>query len=183
MIMKDVTKDFLNFRECVRHVWNAFYMPVIENHGGSFELEETFCKIETELFFAIVAIPLEDDTSELADHMTDPKKGLSLYHVVPSPESGVPVMISRDKENTQYWDYSKDCLCPDDAEMRFVRFFDFSFDDYIDYKYVMAEIITSTKHPDLIGRLALIETNYMKIFKAEPDAPPDTEGLAAPGVR
>jgi hypothetical protein len=47
----------------------------------------------------------------------------------------------------------------------------------------MAEIIASEKHPDLIGRLALIEMSYMKIFKAEPDAPPDTGGLSATGVR
>ena len=181
--MKDVTKIFLNYRECVRHIWNAFYMPVIEKHGGSFELEETFCKLETELFVAIIAIPLKDDTSELSEHMTDPKKGLSLYHVVPSSESGVPVMISRDKNNTQYWDYPTDRLCPGDAEMRFIRYFDFSSDDYLDFKYVMAEIIASIKHPDLIGRLALIELEYTIIFKAEPDAAPDTAGREALGVR
>jgi hypothetical protein len=80
-------------------------MPVIQEHGGSFELEETFCKIETSLFVALVAIPLGDYQSELIEHMKDPKVGLVLYHVTPNSKYGVPVMISRDRNNTQYWDY------------------------------------------------------------------------------
>jgi len=166
-IMRDVTKVFHSYRESVRNIWNMHYVPVIEKHGGSFRLEETFCRIEIEMFDALVAIPLNDDVSILESHMSDPKTGLSLYHVVPSSENGVPVMISREKNKTQYWDYPKDQLYPDEVEMRFVRFYDFSSDDYSDFKYVMTEITESTLYPDLVGRLALIDMQYTKIFKAE----------------
>lgn len=172
--MRNVTRIFLNYRESVRNIWNQYYVPVIDKHGGSFELEETFCRIEIEMFDALIAIPLDDDISKLESHMSDPKTGLSLYHVVPSSDNGVPVMISREKYKTQYWDYPRDRLCPDEADMRFVRFYDFSSDDYSDFKYVMAEIIRSSLYPDLVGRLALIDMHYAKIFKAEPSASADS---------
>jgi len=34
----------------------------------------------------------------------------------------------------------------------------------------MAEIIGSSLYPDLVGRLAIIDMQYAKIFKAEPSA-------------
>ncbi|GAB6910196.1 hypothetical protein JCM12296A_60600 [Desulfosarcina cetonica] len=179
MIMRNVTRVFLNYRESVRNIWNKHYVPVIEEHGGSFELEETFCRIEIEMFDALVAIPLDDGISKLESHMSDPKKGLSLYHVVPSSDNGVPVMISREKNKTQYWDYPKDRLLPDEVEMRFVRFYDFSSDDYSDFKYVMTQIIGSQIFPDLVGRLALIDMQYAKILKAEPINSADAKGRAA----
>jgi hypothetical protein len=172
--MRNVTRVFLNYRESVRNIWNKHYVPVIEEHGGSFELEGTFCRIEIELFDALITIPLDDGISKLESHMSDPTKGLSLYHVVPSSDNGVPVMISREKNKTQYWDYPKDRLLPGEAEMRFVRFYDFSSDDYSDFKYVMAEIIASQLYPDLVGRLALIDMQYTKIFKAEQSAAADS---------
>ena len=171
MTMKDVTREFLIYRESVRHIWNAFYMPVIEKYKGSFELERTFCKIETELFVALVAIPLNDDISELVEHMKDPKVGLDLYHVVPNSNYEVPVMISRDKNNTQYWDHPIEKLKRDDADMKFIRFFDFASDNYIDLKYIMAEIVESKTYPDIKGRLILLEMQYASIFQAEQLAP------------
>ena len=175
-IMKNVTRVFLNYRESVRNIWNKHYVPVIEEHGGSFELERTFCRIEIEMFDALVAIPLNDEISKLESHMSDPKKGLTLYHVVPLSEYDVPVMISREKNKTQYWDYPKNRLLPGEAEMRFVRFYDFSSDDYSDFKYVMAEIIASQLYPDLAGRLALIDMQYTKILIAEHGAAADSQG-------
>jgi hypothetical protein len=168
--MNDVTYIFNIYRESIRHTWNVFYMPIVEKYGGSWELEESFCKIEVELFDALIAYPLDDDISKLDSHMNDPTKGLYLYCVEPSSDAGVPVFISREKGKTRYWDYPLEKLAPGDAEMRFVRFFDFASDNYIDCKYVISEILSSDKYPELSGRFAMIEMQYVKIFKAEQDA-------------
>jgi len=154
-------------------------MPVIRENRGSFELEESFCRVEIDLFDALVAYPLDDDVTKLASHMSSPKRSLPRYRVELNAVKAAPMLINREYgKSSGYWDHRVAALASGEAELAFVEFFDFPSDAHRDYRYIMVEVLASEKYPDIIGHFALVDTELVRVFKAEQHARQVSPGAA-----
>jgi len=71
----------------------------------------------------------------------------------------VPAMINREIKSG-YWDFPIKNI-PTETECLFICFFDFDQLDYRDNRYVRVEIKKCKSHPEVIGKHALIETQYV----------------------
>ena len=93
-----------------------------------------------------------------------------IMHLRVVPTTNVPVLISRDPGGGGYWDHPVARLGPDDADLRFIDFFDFDQSGYLDFKYYLASIESSSSHPVLAGHQALLEVSYANVFADHPAA-------------
>jgi hypothetical protein len=73
-----------------------------------------------------------------------------------------PIMISR-AIKSGYWDYPVKEITTE-SEMIFISFFDWDQLGVHDNRYVKVEISGSTKHPEIVGKQALIESQYVSYF-------------------
>jgi hypothetical protein len=79
----------------------------------------------------------------------------------------VPVMISRTPGRSGYWDHPVDRLGPEDADLRFIDFFDFDSSGQVDFRHYRVRIESSARHAALAGHEALIDVQYARVL-AEP---------------
>ncbi len=88
------------------------------------------------------------------------------YRVVPSDPGPVPIMIERPREGdaNHYWDDPVKEISSTDAELHFVDFFDWDRMDYIDFRYYRVRIAAFPSRPHLVGRDALLEHQYARVF-------------------
>jgi hypothetical protein len=68
---------------------------------------------------------------------------------------------------TGLWDDPVNRVNPGDAELQFVDFFDWRLLDYRDYQNYRVSIDAFAAQPHLVGREALVERQYVKVFIAD----------------
>jgi len=71
-----------------------------------------------------------------------------------------PILINREK-NSGYWDYPLDRFS-NEAKLLFVGFFDWDARYCRDNTYVLVQISEWPSHPEVIGKRALIEAQYVQ---------------------
>ncbi len=69
-----------------------------------------------------------------------------------------------DKGLGRGWGHPVERLGPDDADLRFIDFFDWSQFGHIDFQYYRVQIGSSAKHPDLAGHQALVQVLDAKVM-------------------
>lgn len=165
--MDDVTHLFSTYRECVRHLWNAYFRPVAEP-TQSWNVRDEFDSIARDIFSSIVLHPLGAFGCALSPASSPEPLPLRRFHVVPDVEHGTPILINRDSPRSGYWDHPVSRVRPSDVDLHMLRFFDFDQLGYRDYRYFEALIHASPKYPDIIGRVALIEFANAKVLFSKP---------------
>jgi hypothetical protein len=168
--MDEITPLMLRYREAARTVWNGFLREEPYDSPGSHDWEA----LKQVLFTALVLRHCGHDDCAAALLAPDRYgfswlKPLTHLHVVPTTE--VPVMISRSPGGGGYWDHPVTRLGPDDADLRFIDFFDFEQAGYLDFRYYLVSIESCTRHAALAGHQALVDVSYAKVF-AEAVMPP-----------
>lgn len=158
--MKEVTDLFNAYRECCRHLWNNWFIPTRPDWDQS----DRFQDIASLLFSSIILTQIGTDGNSLSPDYEASPKVLSEFHIVPISEYGIPININREKERSGYWDYPLERICPGEADIRFIKFFDFDSLGFRDFSYYQVRITGSEKYPDIVGKDALIETAHAKIF-------------------
>jgi hypothetical protein len=88
--------------------------------------------------------------------------------VRPSQESGVPIMINRDRPRSGYWDHPKRRIAGDEAQLLLARFFDFDELTSRDFRYLEVFIASSDREPDIVGRWALLDFEYARVIVGQP---------------
>jgi hypothetical protein len=161
--MEDVTPLMLRYREAARHVWNCFLREKPQDSRSSHDWEA----LKQVLFTALVLRNCGHD--DCAAALLGPERyGFSwikpIVHLRVVPVAEVPVMISRDRAKGGYWDHPVDRLGPEDADLRFIDFFDFDESGYIDFRYYLVSIESSTRHAALAGHQALLEVSNARVF-------------------
>lgn len=160
--MKDVTQLFNNYRECIRNLWNIHFIQI--ESSNTWNLFEEYDEICSKLFGSLLLNQVgrpEYIKSSACAMMPEP---LLFFRVFPSVETGVPINISREKNSYGYWDNPIAFIKPDEADMRFIDFFDFDLIGFRDFQFCRVKIIDSKAYPDLKGYDALLECNHIKIF-------------------
>jgi hypothetical protein len=159
----DITSSVANFREAARHLWNAHYRQTLSERDP-WDVRDSFDEVIGRLFGSLVLEPLGIDGTGLARWNAGeptPVKGLI---VRPSAESGVPIMINRDRPRSGYWDHPKERVAAAEAELLFARFFDFDQLACRDFRYLEVFIASCVREPDIVGRWALLDFEYARIL-------------------
>jgi len=161
--MQEVTDLFNTYRECCRNLWNTRFLPTKPDWDQS----DRFQDITVILFSSLIAAPLRAEKNLLSpDYVASPNL-LSEFHVIPVSESGVSININREKERSGYWDYPLQQIRPGEADLRYLKYFDFDMLGFRDFSYYQVRVVASNKYPDIVGRDALITTWHAKIFYEE----------------
>lgn len=168
--MEDVTPLFNNYRECVRHLWNAYYRALPDS-CRDFDLYDEFDDIAVAIFSSIVMRALGIFDHKLAAGYTATPQPLPGFFVIPNLPTGTPIMINREQARSGYWDHPIGTVTSNDVELCFLRFFDFDWQNYRNYRYFEVLIQASVKYPEIAGRVALLEVEHAKVMFQRPGLP------------
>jgi hypothetical protein len=171
--MKSITPQILQYREAARVLWNSFLREKDALGGGAISSDgalHDWHALKHLLFTAIVLRGSKMEGSDACFLGSDRcallwKDPTSFIRVVPHVDA--PVMITRVPGDHGYWDHPVRRLGPEDADLRFIDFFDFGQAGYLDFKYYVVSIESSVRHPVLAGHRALIEVQYADVFVDE----------------
>jgi hypothetical protein len=159
----DITPSVANFREAARHLWNAHYRQNLSERDP-WDLRDSFDEVIIRLFASLVLEPLGINDTGLAPSRAGEPTPVTGLIVRPSSESGVPIMINRDRPRSGYWDHPKQCFAGGDGTLLPARFFDFDELASRDFRYLEVFIASSDRNPDIVGRWALLGFEYARIF-------------------
>jgi hypothetical protein len=161
--MEDVTHLFNTYRECVRHLWNAYFRPVAEP-TQNWDVRDEFDVVARGIFSSLVLRSLGVFDGELSPECSPEPRPLAGFRVVPDLERGTPILINRDLPRGGYWDHPISRVRSSEVELWLLRFFDFDQLGDRDYPYFEVSIHASPTYPDIVGRAALIEVANAKVL-------------------
>jgi hypothetical protein len=152
-----VTNHFDQYKEATRGVWNTY---ILCDGRADWDDHEVYQEIDRLLFETTVLKKIGfDRCRKFHGKFKVRSKG---------GHDCLPVIVNRDGDGG-YWDHPVTALINDDYDIDFIEFFDWDQLAHRDNRYVMARIITSSKHPEINGHKALIETQYVD-YIYEPSA-------------
>jgi hypothetical protein len=153
--MKDVTLLLNSYREVARFVWNNFLRP-----SADFQSLASFEVICNELFSEVVLRPL-GQSSDRHQMLNNQKDSL----VVGPASEAVPIMINRpSQDGNKYWDEAVTQIDRDSVKLLFINYFDWDQMGFVDFQYYRVNIVRFDKHPELVGREALIDVQHARVF-------------------
>ena len=165
-VMKDVTTRLNSYRECIRHLWNTYFVDAAALASDKWAVRDEFDDACQMLFASLVVEPLGLAAASDARHMLSPSRSsdpqvLQWLHVVPKETpAGIPTMINRDpRQSDGYWDHPIDRVVRADVDLRFVHWFDFDELSFRDFRYYLVRV-DSAAHREIVGRAALIECEH-----------------------
>ncbi len=137
------SRSLFNTHFCLRQPW--------DDPHRAWDLRDLFEPVEEALFRALVLQPFA---------LTGPTFGTGPQpvRVIGNTGGELPIMINREIDSG-YWDYPV-TRCHGDADLRFVKFFDWSSIDRKDNRYAMVKIESWPDRPELVSKRALIESHY-----------------------
>ena len=140
-------------------IWNIAFWP--DADFRNWDSVEQFDEIQKILFSELVLGKVAKEWP-LQDIF---EKAIPFFLVVPSIETA-PIMIQNPRPDKPrgYWDHPINRLSPGEAEMHFLRYFDWNRMDYADLRYYHVVIARFDYHTDLVGREALIERQHASVF-------------------
>lgn len=141
------------FRIASRELFNVYFrVDNPYNDSEAWTLEERHSEIEVLLFEKMVLEPASLPHIEY---------GLPHPNILVWLQSDfAPIMINREIDSG-YWDHPLKEIT-NDAKLVFVSFFDWDDLDYRDNRYVRVIVSEWAAHPDIVGKHALLETQYAK---------------------
>lgn len=154
--LRNVTPYLQEFRECARSLWNT-YFRILEVDASCH-----FAQLTDQFFSALVLEQIGAPPQLYTYTYPEP---FSCLRVVPMAIADVPIMINRPSEDgNRYWDDPVNQVQQSDVDLRFINYFDFDQQGYLDYKYYLVRIVAFAAHPHLVDRDALIEVQYANVY-------------------
>lgn len=164
----EITHLMNRYRECVRHIWNLFFLELLTEEA-QWDISDEFDEICVKLFSSLVLNPMGCLSLKKSSSYERSPIPLPCLSVVPSSELGsASIHINTEKEKASgYWNYPFDTIKSTDVALCFIDCFDFDKLGYKNLEYYMVRIVDSSKNSDIIGRNALIRANCTQIFFEE----------------
>ena len=156
---RDITDLIQRHRECSRHLWNTYFWPQAEVEDD-WDLRDQFEDVSAKLFTSIVLWPLERESHLFKPAYLIPQVPVPFIRVVPK---GTCIAQVNREIDSGYWDHPIKELEENDIDMRFVHYFDWWNVGHRDFEFLKVLIVSSTKHPELNGRHALVSPLNVKV--------------------
>lgn len=157
--MREIT-DFMNhYRVVARSIWNSGFWSAPDLR--TWDARDQFEQIKGLLFKSLVTARLDD--GHCCDLTSLPDK---VYEVVPLEPGPVPILIHRPREGDRnwYWDDPVREIKASETELHFIDYFDWNLMAYIDFQFYRVRITSFGSNPHLVGREALLEHQYARVF-------------------
>lgn len=159
--MREITSLMNNYRECSRHLWNAYFSA----RENIWDVHSDYEDIRKLLFDTLVVNQL---------HSCDGPGGCEtlprpLLKVVPRTIS-TPILIKRvsGAGEAGYWDQEKDlAVGPNDIKLAFVDYFEFFIPPMKEFTFYLCKVLSFPAHNEYEGREALIEVRSGLVFLDE----------------
>jgi len=165
----EITEEVALYREAARHLWNSAFHTT----QPDWDTRDSFSRVATELFTALVLEPIRY-TKHRLPRMSEAEPAHFRHIAVVAHTNDVPIMVNRSSESSGYWDDPVTRVRRDEAELRFVTFFDWNELGQRDFKFVLVRIVGWPAHPQLVDRYALLEFQYVQLYLlADPASSPD----------
>ena len=161
--MKDITETMLMFRECARNLWNAHLHPHAPQ-GDPWDFQDSYQDILVKLFSMFMAGGKKTEDLAISPSYSRRNEPLNAIRIVPCPGHGVPVHINREVPASGYWDHPMERVTSEDADLRFIDFFDFDVLEFHEFEYYRVRIVHSASRADIIGRDALTKVRHTTAF-------------------
>jgi hypothetical protein len=145
------------FRLASRELFNTYFRIADPYNDDGWALAERFSRVESVLFDQLVAAQVSLALGSYGTHQPD-------ILVILRGLDFAPIMINREVD-TGYWDHPIFEITKD-AQLSFVRFFDWDVLAVRDYQYVRVRIDAWSAHPEVIGKHALIEARSVVFYQA-----------------
>ena len=126
-------------------------------------VQDQYANIASQLFGVFVLRSIGYNNVELPKEYETGVEPLSCLYVVPSGDEA-SIFINRSTPPGGYWDEIVRSVMVGEAEMKFVRYFDFDVMGIRDLEYYLVRITSFDKHPHLIGRNALMRVSETMVF-------------------
>lgn len=136
--------------------------PYVGKNAAS-DLRDDCLLVEQALFRVIVGAPSEGEAPGYGETQ-------HWIRVIPSGSPSPPIMLNREL-SSGHWDYPLDKIDATD-DLRFVRYFDWSDIERRDNRYVMVLVAGSASHPEIVGKLGLIESHQVTYEAIPPEDDP-----------
>ena len=160
MIMQDATLLFYRYRECVLEVWNQYLAN--PNQEDRFDVHDRWADACVPLFRAMVLYPLDHDDPEIYPDYRGEKKALQYIRIEPIKECEIFI---NENINSGLWTWNQPTtIGPNQAELRFIKYFDWAYLQKRSFEYVNVLIVKSSKYPDAKDKQALIKTDDIKFL-------------------
>jgi hypothetical protein len=145
------------FRIASRELFNHFFRVDDPYNNDGWLFEERFCHVEAVLFEQLVVAPSSLPSVTYGTHQ--PAICVVLRH-----SDFAPIMINREVDSG-YWDHPLGEVTKE-AQLSFVRFFDWDLLAIRDNQYVRVNIDAWPAHPEAVGKHALVEAQYVVFHQA-----------------
>jgi hypothetical protein len=148
--------------ECARTLWNNYLRS---SEAGDAAVER-YDEVRALLFRAIVL-----DAIGMGDAERDPEdRTWPFLRVAAGSEPTTVLVNTPSSDGNQYWEPAEKGTDLSDAEILFVDLFDWDPQAFRDLALVLALVVASQKHPELVGRSILLERNTVTIVFEEQDS-------------
>ena len=162
--MKDVTDILSKYCECTGHLWNNYFFIDEKLSSYTHDQLDRYEAIDRLLFAELVLDPLAKvSCQEEYFREYPPSEPLSFLRVVPAVSDEVPILINRSGASG-YWDDPINRVLSSDVDLRFIGYFDWNRYDLRDFQFYLVRIVKSSRHPQLVGRDALLEVHHARVF-------------------
>ena len=176
--MRDITSDMMGYLEARRHLWNVHFREKFDSLVESSALDE-YEYIDKLLFLGLVLRDL--GVTSYPDGFWFGITAIKEVKILPKrdhPE--IPFMLERETEDRNYYWEKKEMFSSLGLELEFIEFFEWGRYDFVSYPMVMGRIVKFDDHKEYIGRLALIETTYVRFVTKSKKYPPPTSNKYPP---
>jgi hypothetical protein len=150
--------DLVNkFRLASRELFNHFFrVPNPYDGDEGWEMRERFLAVQSVLFQKLVTEPAGLPSIKYGDPQTNITVKIRV-------NENVPVMLNREI-SSGYWDHPvKEAT--QEASFCFLAFFDWDQLGYQDNRHVRVRVDRWPSHPEVIGKHALIDCQYIRFVK------------------
>lgn len=163
--MIEITHTFERYRECIRHLWNDYYLSIHRNRKESDPWSQ-FWQVENMIFFDLILTPLGYTWADYFTTGGDIHKPAPFlpFRLVPQGMYGIPAMISREPGLSGSWDHEIARIPHQGIDLRFVALFDWDEQGFRSYQYFQVKILECAHESSINGHYALIDAQYAKIM-------------------
>lgn len=144
------------FRLASRELFNH-YFHASTHDDAQWAADERFTTLEEQLFHALVSEPANLSTAIYGRFQPTILVRLRIGEFA-------PLMLNRETESS-YWDHPQQEFTQD-AVFHFMQYFDWDHTDFKDNRYVRVVVAEWPSKPELVGKQALVESQYVRFTVA-----------------
>jgi hypothetical protein len=147
-----------SFRLATRELFNHYFLVPGARDDNAWRVVERFGEVQEVMFRTLVTGPASLPTIRYGD--IQPEILVELRERL----DRAPVLLNREVQSG-YWDHPLPELTRS-AKLAFISFFDWDEVSYRDHQYARAQVLEWPEHPEVVGKHALIESQYVHFVRA-----------------